>query len=86
MLKVQARLCVGAAGCAIVGREGVLAMPLLRSRDDKIIAGVCGGIAKALGWNSTTVRILYVIVSILSAAFPGTIAYLVLWVVMPKEQ
>ncbi len=61
-------------------------MPLLRSRDDKIIAGVCGGIAKALGWNSTTVRILYVIVSILSAAFPGTIAYLVLWVVMPKEQ
>jgi phage shock protein C len=60
-------------------------MPLLRSRDDKMIAGVCGGIAKALGWDSTVVRILYVIVSILSAAFPGTIAYLVLWVVMPKE-
>jgi phage shock protein PspC (stress-responsive transcriptional regulator) len=60
-------------------------MPVLRSRDDKMIAGVCGGIAKALGWDSTLVRILYVIVSILSAAFPGTIAYLVLWVVMPKE-
>jgi phage shock protein C len=60
-------------------------MPLLRSRDDKMIAGVCGGIAKALGWDSTVVRILYVIVSILSAAFPGTIAYLVLWMVMPKE-
>ena len=60
-------------------------MPVLRSRDDKMIAGVCGGIAKALGWDSTLVRILYVIVSILSAAFPGTIAYLVLWAVMPKE-
>jgi phage shock protein PspC (stress-responsive transcriptional regulator) len=60
-------------------------MPVLRSRDDKIIAGVCGGFAKALGWNSTLVRILYVIVSILSAAFPGTIAYLVLWIVMPQE-
>ena len=60
-------------------------MPVLRSRDDKIIAGVCGGFAKALGWNSTLVRILYVIVSILSAAFPGTIAYLVLWLVMPQE-
>ena len=59
-------------------------MPVLRSRDDKMIAGVCGGIAKALGWDSTLVRILYVIVSILSAAFPGTIAYLVLWVVMPQ--
>jgi len=61
-------------------------MPVLRSRDDKMIAGVCGGIAKALGWDSTVVRILYVIVSILSAAFPGTIAYLVLWAVMPKEE
>ena len=61
-------------------------MPLLRSRDDNMIAGVCGGIAKALGWDSTLVRILYVIVSILSAAFPGTIAYLVLWAVMPKEE
>lgn len=60
-------------------------MPVLCSRDDKIIAGVCGGFAKALGWNSTLVRILYVIVSILSAAFPGTIAYLVLWLVMPQE-
>jgi len=60
-------------------------MPVLRSRDDKVIAGVCGGFAKALGWNSTLVRILYVIGSILSAAFPGTIVYLILWVVMPKE-
>lgn len=60
-------------------------MALLRSRDDRVIAGVCGGIAKALGWNATTVRILYVIVSILSAAFPGTIVYLVLALVMPLE-
>ena len=60
-------------------------MAVLRSRDDRMIAGVCGGLAKALGWNSTTVRILYVIASILSAAFPGTIVYLVLWIVMPEE-
>lgn len=60
-------------------------MALLRSRDDRLIAGVCGGIAKSLGWNSTTVRILYVIVSILSVAFPGTIVYLVLALVMPLE-
>lgn len=61
-------------------------MPVLRSRDDRMIAGVCGGFAKALGWNSTVVRILYVIVSILSAAFPGTLAYLVFWIVMPQEK
>jgi phage shock protein C len=61
-------------------------MPVLRSRDDRMIAGVCGGFAKALGWSSTAVRILYVIVSILSAAFPGLLAYLVFWAVMPLEK
>ena len=60
-------------------------MPVLRSRQDRVIAGVCGGFAKALGWNPTSVRILYVIVSILSAAFPGVLAYIVLWAVMPEE-
>jgi len=50
-----------------------------------LIAGVCGGIADYLGWNPTWVRIGYVIVSVASAAFPGTIAYIVLWIVMPKE-
>ncbi len=60
-------------------------MPVLRSRNDRMIAGVCGGFAKTLGWSSTSVRILYVIVSILSAAFPGTLAYIILWIVMPEE-
>ena len=60
-------------------------MPVLRSRNDRMIAGVCGGFAKALGWNSTAVRILYVIVSIMSAAFPGTLAYIILWMVMPED-
>lgn len=60
-------------------------MPVVRSRNDRMIAGVCGGFAKALGWNSTSVRILYVIASILSVAFPGTIVYIILWAVMPDE-
>jgi phage shock protein C len=60
-------------------------MPLYRSRRNKMIAGVCGGIADFLGWDPTLVRIAYVLVSILSVVFPGTIAYVVLWVVMPKE-
>jgi phage shock protein PspC (stress-responsive transcriptional regulator) len=57
--------------------------PLARSRHDKIIAGVCGGIAESLDWSPTTVRVLYVIVSILSVAFPGILFYLVLWLLMP---
>jgi phage shock protein C len=57
--------------------------PLARSKRNKVIAGVCGGIAESLDWSPTTVRILYVIVSILSVAFPGILFYLVLWVLMP---
>jgi phage shock protein C len=59
-------------------------MPLQRSRRNKMIAGVCGGIAEWLGWDPTIVRILYVLVSILSVAFPGTIVYLLLWLIMPR--
>ena len=57
--------------------------PLVRSKRNKIIAGVCGGIAESLDWSPTTVRILYVIISILSVAFPGILFYLVLWALMP---
>ncbi|HEV7505964.1 MAG TPA: PspC domain-containing protein [Thermoanaerobaculia bacterium] len=60
-------------------------MPLYRSRKHKMIAGVCGGIADWLGWDPTLTRIGYVVVSIASAAFPGLLAYIVLWIVMPKE-
>ena len=60
-------------------------MALERSRNDRVIAGVCGGIAKSLGWNSTAVRVLYVIVSIASVAFPGILVYLVLALVIPLE-
>lgn len=60
-------------------------MGLYRSRNEKIIAGVCGGIAEWLGWSPTTVRVAYVVLSILSVGFPGTIAYIILWIVMPKE-
>ena len=59
---------------------------LLRSRDERIIAGVCGGIAEWLGWSPTTVRVLYVLASVLSAAFPGILVYLLLWVVMPERE
>jgi phage shock protein C len=50
-----------------------------------MIAGVCGGLAQWLGWDPTIVRLAYVIVSILSVAFPGILVYVILWVVMPKE-
>ena len=55
----------------------------LHRSHDRLIAGVCGGIAEWLDWSPTVVRILYVLVSVLSVAFPGIIVYLILWVLMP---
>ncbi len=61
-------------------------MPLHRSRKNSMIAGVCGGLAEWLGWSPTVVRILYVVVSVASAAFPGILVYLLLWFLMPKAR
>ena len=60
-------------------------MAFYRSRHDRVLGGVCGGLAKTLGWRPTVVRILYVIFSILSAAFPGTLVYIILWIAVPEE-
>jgi len=59
--------------------------PLRRSRRHRWIAGVCGGLAEWVGWDPMLVRLLYVIVSIVSVGFPGTIAYIVLWMIMPES-
>ncbi|MFC7301121.1 PspC domain-containing protein [Cognatiluteimonas weifangensis] len=59
--------------------------PFTRSRTDRVLAGVMGGIAQRFGWNSTLLRVIYVIVSIASAAFPGILVYLILWLLMPEE-
>jgi phage shock protein PspC (stress-responsive transcriptional regulator) len=49
-----------------------------------MVAGVCGGLANYFGWDVTLVRVVYVVGSIVSVAFPGLIVYIVLWVVMPE--
>jgi phage shock protein C len=58
---------------------------LMRSRNDRVLAGVCGGLARWLGWDPTVVRIVYVLVSFFSAAFPGILVYIILAIVMPME-
>ena len=58
---------------------------LSRSLTDRMIAGVMGGIAHRFGWNVTLVRILFVLLSLGSAAFPGIVVYLILWLLIPNE-
>jgi phage shock protein PspC (stress-responsive transcriptional regulator) len=61
------------------------AHPLRRSRRHRVLGGVCGGFADWLGWDPTLVRVVFVAVSICSAAFPGTLVYIVLWLLVPLE-
>ena len=59
---------------------------LRRSRSDKMIAGVLGGLARYFGCDPTMARVLFVILSIVSVAFPGILVYILLWVIMPEGE
>ncbi len=58
---------------------------LRRDMQNRQIAGVCAGIAGYFGWDPTMVRVGYVLLSILSAAFPGILVYLILWLIIPER-
>jgi len=51
-----------------------------------MLAGVCGGLAEWMGWDPTVVRIVYVLGSIFSVAFPGMLVYVILWILMPEAE
>ena len=59
-------------------------MKLCRSLEDRNIAGVCGGLAEYLGWDSGRLRIVWVLATIFTA-FAGVVVYLGLWYLMPEE-
>jgi phage shock protein PspC (stress-responsive transcriptional regulator) len=58
---------------------------LYRSTRHSMIAGVVGGIAERYNWNANLLRVIFIAVSIMSAAFPGILVYIVLWFVIPKR-
>jgi phage shock protein C len=59
---------------------------LRRSRANRVIAGVVGGLAEYFGIDATLLRVIYVVVSVVSAAFPGAIVYVLLWLLMPEAE
>ncbi len=58
--------------------------PLRRSRTNRQIAGVVGGLAEYFKVDVTLLRVIYVVGSIASAAFPGVLVYLLLWLLIPE--
>lgn len=58
---------------------------LLRSRKSRMIAGVCGGIADYFNIDPTIVRVAYVLLAMVTVAFPGILVYLLLVLIIPNE-
>lgn len=58
---------------------------LYRSGQNKMIAGVCGGIAEYLEIDPTVIRLLWIVFTILSLGFGGVLAYILAWIIMPKN-
>lgn len=56
-----------------------------RDKRNGMIGGVCAGLARHFGWSVTGTRVVYVLASVLSAAFPGIIVYLILWLMLPES-
>jgi phage shock protein PspC (stress-responsive transcriptional regulator) len=59
-------------------------MKLVRSKKNKMIGGVCGGIAEYLGWDPTIVRLLWMFISLFWGT--GLVLYLIAWAIIPEEK
>ncbi|MBQ6433914.1 MAG: PspC domain-containing protein [Bacteroidaceae bacterium] len=57
---------------------------LTRSRSNKWLAGICGGIAEYFGWNADALRLVWLVLTV-GTMFCGGIIYLILWIIMPQD-
>jgi phage shock protein C len=58
---------------------------LVRS-NNKIIAGVCGGIAEYFEVDPTLIRVVYAALTLFTAGFPGVILYIIMMLLMPQPE
>lgn len=60
-----------------------MSRPRLTTSPDRVLLGVCGGIAEYFGWDASRLRVAAVVVGIFSALLPAVVVYLMLYYVMP---
>jgi phage shock protein C len=60
-------------------------MKLCLSNNDRCLVGVCGGLAIYFGMSSSRLRLVWILGTLFSAAFPGIFLYLALWYLLPAE-
>ena len=65
-------------------RKGNCEMALYRSTENKVVAGVCGGIAQAMDMNATGLRWIVALVTVFLTGIPAVV-YLILWIILKKR-
>jgi phage shock protein C len=58
---------------------------LYRSSSSKMLGGVCGGVAEYFGIDPTIIRVIYVVLSVFTAAFPGILLYIICLIIIPQD-
>ncbi len=58
---------------------------LYRSTQSRMLGGVCGGIAEYFNVDPTIIRVVYVLLSIFTACFPGLLVYILCLIIVPND-
>ena len=56
---------------------------LYRSRQERMLGGVCGGLAEYLNVDPTLIRLIFVVLALMAG--PGILAYFIMWIIVPLE-
>jgi phage shock protein C len=59
---------------------------LYRSKKERMIAGVCGGIAEYFDMDPTLIRLLWVLITIFTGFAAGVLAYIIAWIIVPEKK
>jgi phage shock protein C len=75
----------GVSATASIGKGGTMAevRKLYRSRTNRQVAGVCGGLAEHFNLDATLIRVLFVVLAVLGGS--GILIYVAMWIIVPQE-
>ncbi len=57
---------------------------LMRSKNNRMVAGICGGIGEYFGIDANIIRVVWIVITALSGFLPGILAYVLVWLVVPE--
>lgn len=59
---------------------------LYRSTTDQLVAGICGGIGEYFDVDPNIIRVVWTVITVLTGFFPGIVAYILVWIILPQRE